>query len=205
MVTCLLHSGHADRCQPFYLVNHSTHPSTHTYRSDSDGYVCARQDNNRRHLPMKRLSCGWAWTASDCRFDPPPLHHTTRQRPWARCPGPFFLGRRIFAMPRRRSAMPTYQYRCQKCGELFEHVEHIPEHEAGPLALPQVRQRNRSARADAVLREDLAQELTVRTTLSRAPSSARRASAGWPRVRSARRARQALASTPGRSTRRACD
>ena len=28
--------------------------------------------------------------------------------------------------------MPTYQYRCQKCGELFEHVEHIPEHAGQP-------------------------------------------------------------------------
>jgi putative FmdB family regulatory protein len=24
--------------------------------------------------------------------------------------------------------MPTYQYRCEKCGEVFEHVEHIVEH-----------------------------------------------------------------------------
>ncbi len=25
--------------------------------------------------------------------------------------------------------MPTYQYRCEKCGETFEHVEHLAEHE----------------------------------------------------------------------------
>ena len=26
--------------------------------------------------------------------------------------------------------MPTYQYRCQKCGEVFEKVEHLAEHES---------------------------------------------------------------------------
>ena len=26
------------------------------------------------------------------------------------------------------SAMPTYQYRCEKCGKLFERSEHIAEH-----------------------------------------------------------------------------
>ncbi|MCX8115677.1 MAG: zinc ribbon domain-containing protein, partial [Burkholderiaceae bacterium] len=25
--------------------------------------------------------------------------------------------------------MPTYQYRCEKCGEVFERVEHITEHD----------------------------------------------------------------------------
>ncbi len=24
--------------------------------------------------------------------------------------------------------MPTYQYRCEKFGEVFEHVEHVTEH-----------------------------------------------------------------------------
>ena len=24
--------------------------------------------------------------------------------------------------------MPTYEYRCEKCGEKFEHAEHISEH-----------------------------------------------------------------------------
>jgi putative FmdB family regulatory protein len=24
--------------------------------------------------------------------------------------------------------MPTYQYRCEKCGQSFEHSEHITEH-----------------------------------------------------------------------------
>jgi len=24
--------------------------------------------------------------------------------------------------------MPTYQYRCEKCGEVFEHVERVAEH-----------------------------------------------------------------------------
>ena len=27
------------------------------------------------------------------------------------------------------SAMPTYQYRCDACGEMFEHAEHLAEHE----------------------------------------------------------------------------
>jgi len=25
--------------------------------------------------------------------------------------------------------MPTYQYRCAKCGKLFERAEHVAEHE----------------------------------------------------------------------------
>jgi putative FmdB family regulatory protein len=29
---------------------------------------------------------------------------------------------------RWRNAMPTYQYRCEKCGEVFEHAEHLAEH-----------------------------------------------------------------------------
>lgn len=24
--------------------------------------------------------------------------------------------------------MPTYEYRCRKCGEVFEHFEHMTEH-----------------------------------------------------------------------------
>ncbi|MFC0691293.1 FmdB family zinc ribbon protein [Paraburkholderia humisilvae] len=28
----------------------------------------------------------------------------------------------------RRFAMPTYEYRCEMCGEKFEHAEHISEH-----------------------------------------------------------------------------
>ena len=39
--------------------------------------------------------------------------------------------------------MPTYQYRCEKCGEVFEHVEHVAEHatarfepETNPLRCP---------------------------------------------------------------------
>ena len=32
--------------------------------------------------------------------------------------------------------MPTYQYRCQKCGEVFEHAEHIAEHETVQLRCP---------------------------------------------------------------------
>jgi len=32
--------------------------------------------------------------------------------------------------------MPTYQYRCVKCGEVFEHVEHVSEHETAHLHCP---------------------------------------------------------------------
>ncbi len=32
--------------------------------------------------------------------------------------------------------MPTYQYRCAKCGEIFEHVEHVSEHEGARLKCP---------------------------------------------------------------------
>jgi putative FmdB family regulatory protein len=29
--------------------------------------------------------------------------------------------------------MPVYQYRCEKCGHMFEHTEHVAEH---PTAQP---------------------------------------------------------------------
>ncbi|WP_408384500.1 FmdB family zinc ribbon protein [Paraburkholderia sediminicola] len=32
--------------------------------------------------------------------------------------------------------MPTYKYRCEKCGEMFEHAEHLAEHEAAHPACP---------------------------------------------------------------------
>jgi putative FmdB family regulatory protein len=32
--------------------------------------------------------------------------------------------------------MPTYQYRCVKCGEVFDHVEHLAEHETARLTCP---------------------------------------------------------------------
>ncbi|MDN8618565.1 FmdB family zinc ribbon protein [Variovorax ginsengisoli] len=32
--------------------------------------------------------------------------------------------------------MPTYQYRCAKCGEVFEHIEHVAEHETVRLRCP---------------------------------------------------------------------
>lgn len=37
---------------------------------------------------------------------------------------------------RWRNAMPTYQYRCEKCGEIFEHAEHLAEHETAQPACP---------------------------------------------------------------------
>jgi putative FmdB family regulatory protein len=36
----------------------------------------------------------------------------------------------------REDAMPTYQYRCQDCGETFEHTEHVAEHETVRLRCP---------------------------------------------------------------------
>ena len=32
--------------------------------------------------------------------------------------------------------MPTYQYRCEKCGKLFEQTEHVAQH-AAPHTCPQ--------------------------------------------------------------------
>ncbi|MFL9965076.1 zinc ribbon domain-containing protein [Paraburkholderia sediminicola] len=32
--------------------------------------------------------------------------------------------------------MPTYQYRCEVCGELFEHIEHLAEHQTAHPPCP---------------------------------------------------------------------
>jgi len=32
--------------------------------------------------------------------------------------------------------MPTYQYRCEKCGAVFDHVEHVAEHQTARLQCP---------------------------------------------------------------------
>jgi putative FmdB family regulatory protein len=32
--------------------------------------------------------------------------------------------------------MPTYQYRCEKCGATFEHAEHLAEHATIHLQCP---------------------------------------------------------------------
>ena len=32
--------------------------------------------------------------------------------------------------------MPTYRYRCSKCGQVFEHVEHVAEHDTTHLHCP---------------------------------------------------------------------
>jgi putative FmdB family regulatory protein len=37
----------------------------------------------------------------------------------------------------KEAAVPTYQYRCIKCGKVFEHVEHVAEHETAKLQCPQ--------------------------------------------------------------------
>jgi putative FmdB family regulatory protein len=52
---------------------------------------------------------------------------------------PTAIGRKI--MPRQRprgwsESMPTYQYRCEKCGEKFERTETISEHEALKATCP---------------------------------------------------------------------
>ena len=33
--------------------------------------------------------------------------------------------------------MPTYEYRCEKCGKVFEHVEHVAEHASARPPCPQ--------------------------------------------------------------------
>jgi len=33
-------------------------------------------------------------------------------------------------------AMPVYEYRCEKCGEKFQRVEHVAEHEAHQVRCP---------------------------------------------------------------------
>jgi putative FmdB family regulatory protein len=35
-----------------------------------------------------------------------------------------------------RFAMPTYEYRCETCGEKFEHAEHLAEHPTAHPACP---------------------------------------------------------------------
>jgi putative FmdB family regulatory protein len=37
----------------------------------------------------------------------------------------------------KEATVPTYQYRCAKCGKVFEHVEHVAEHETAKLQCPQ--------------------------------------------------------------------
>lgn len=32
--------------------------------------------------------------------------------------------------------MPTYEYRCESCGEKFEHTEHLAEHQSAPPPCP---------------------------------------------------------------------
>lgn len=38
--------------------------------------------------------------------------------------------------------MPTYEYRCTKCGKLFERQEHIAEHERSHPTCPKCQSRN---------------------------------------------------------------
>lgn len=40
------------------------------------------------------------------------------------------------------TAMPTYEYRCTKCGKLFERQEHIAEHERSHPTCPKCQSRN---------------------------------------------------------------
>lgn len=32
--------------------------------------------------------------------------------------------------------MPTYEYQCKECSEIFERIEHVKEHDAGKLTCP---------------------------------------------------------------------
>ena len=32
-------------------------------------------------------------------------------------------------LPEEESTMPTYEYRCRKCGEVFDRVEHVQQHQ----------------------------------------------------------------------------
>jgi putative FmdB family regulatory protein len=57
--------------------------------------------------------------------------------------------------------MPTYQYRCEKCGEMFEHAEHLAEHatvqsaEASRFNIhPRHLSRKRPERAEICLTDD---------------------------------------------------
>jgi hypothetical protein len=59
------------------------------------------------------------WTTFSCQL--PVIKCSTRRLPWIR-------------------AMPTYQYRCEKCGKKFERTESISEHEATKPEMPQGRE-----------------------------------------------------------------
>jgi methionyl-tRNA synthetase len=58
--------------------------------------------------------------------------------------------------------MPTYQYRCEKCGKKFERTETIAEHEALKLKLPQMREQEGVFCPWQYLCGDLQEELTKR-------------------------------------------
>jgi putative FmdB family regulatory protein len=47
-----------------------------------------------------------------------------------------FIGPAGAASWKGTSDMPTYQYRCEKCGRIFDHVEHLAEHEKAKLTCP---------------------------------------------------------------------
>jgi putative FmdB family regulatory protein len=58
--------------------------------------------------------------------------------------------------------MPTYQYRCEKCGTKFERTETIAEHEALKLKCPKCGSKKVSFVPGNCLRGDLQEELTKR-------------------------------------------
>ncbi|WP_439686387.1 FmdB family zinc ribbon protein [Cupriavidus oxalaticus] len=52
----------------------------------------------------------------------------TRARGHHAAQGPARAGWRLRRVPRGGIAMPVYQYRCEKCGHVFEKTEHLAEH-----------------------------------------------------------------------------
>ena len=55
--------------------------------------------------------------------------------------------------------MPTYEYRCQKCGHVFERNEHVADHEKSHPQVLQVREFAGGSRYGELLREDVQKEL----------------------------------------------
>ena len=58
--------------------------------------------------------------------------------------------------------MPTYNYRCEKCGKTFERAETISEHETGKAAVPEMWEQERVRGTWSYLRSDVQEELIRR-------------------------------------------
>ena len=57
--------------------------------------------------------------------------------------------------------MPTYQYRCEKCGKTFERTETMSEHEAAKPQCPNYRSKKVSAVPGRVYVGDIQEELKM--------------------------------------------